>query len=265
MPKPVTSRAVHVARLEMAVARLAPLLWSRVAPSLERWVRARLRVVLPMLEFRVAPRDTESQRLAQLLEQIGATVDAPRGLEVVLFSLSQEIAIEHGFLPRDPRAAALRAELTALLESDAGQYWRNLTDPQQLANRIIGARQRGATTAQITRDVIGMYRSSYWSAERLVRTTYTAAANLAQWQALRAAGYTEKVWLTSRDARVRRAGPGSRFDHVRMDGIAVGIDATFSTPGGSRMRFPGDRSLGAFQGDLSNCRCTIIGVNPTAR
>lgn len=59
---------------------------------------------------------------------------------------------------------------------------------------------------------------------------------------------------------MRVARKGSRFDHRRMDGVTVPIDQPFVTPAGSRLRYPGDRSLGAPAGEVVNCRCTIVGV-----
>ncbi|NJK46744.1 MAG: hypothetical protein HC933_23050 [Pleurocapsa sp. SU_196_0] len=67
--------------------------------------------------------------------------------------------------------------------------------------------------------------------------------------------------MTSRDARVRKPGRRSRFDHVSMDGQVVPLNQPFVTPAGSRMMYPGDRSLGAPLGDRANCRCLVRGVD----
>jgi len=93
-----------------------------------------------------------------------------------------------------------------------------------------------------------------------VRDPYTAGANAAQLEALKDQGYTHKRWLTARDNRVRVAQGSSRFDHRQMDGVVVPIDEPFVTPAGSRLLYPGDRSLGAPPGEVMNCRCTIIGI-----
>ncbi|RIH89456.1 hypothetical protein [Calidithermus roseus] len=104
------------------------------------------------------------------------------------------------------------------------------------------------------------YGATYFSAERLVRTLYNSGANRAQFEALKAAGYTHKRWLAARDSRVRTASKGHCFDHRRMEGVTVPLEQPFVTPAGSRLMYPGDRSLGAPAGEVVNCRCTIIGV-----
>uniref|UniRef100_A0A7C3DMT2 Phage head morphogenesis domain-containing protein n=1 Tax=Meiothermus ruber TaxID=277 RepID=A0A7C3DMT2_MEIRU len=168
--------------------------------------------------------------------------------------------MQYGFLPSDPRTTVLEREFRRLLESDLLSYWRTLTEPRVLARRLAALREGNRTTAQIIRQVQQEYGADYYSAERLVRTLYNSGANRAQLEALRAGGYTHKRWLTARDARVRRARGKSRFDHFSMDGVLVPIDEPFLTPAGSRLMYPGDRSLGAPPGEIVNCRCTVVGV-----
>lgn len=45
-----------------------------------------------------------------------------------------------------------------------------------------------------------------------------------------------------------------------MDGVTVPLEQPFITPAGSRLMYPGDRSLGALAGEVVNCRCTVVGV-----
>ena len=72
-----------------------------------------------------------------------------------------------------------------------------------------------------------------------------ASAYAAQLETLKDQGYTHKRWLTARDNRVRVAQGSSRFDHRQMDGVVVPIDEPLVTLAGSRLLYPGDRSLGA--------------------
>jgi hypothetical protein len=56
------------------------------------------------------------------------------------------------------------------------------------------------------------------------------------------------VWSATLDARTRDI-------HVAMDGEAIPLGGSFTSPSGSRLAFPGDTSLGAGGADTINCRC----------
>lgn len=260
---PRTSR-YHMALVEAAVAEYAEQLWQRIASQRLRWLRQVLRRIRPTLERLIALRtpSPEEVLLEQLIRQASLEFPPPdaEALAGELTELGRKIALQYGFLPNDPRTQTLEREFRELLEGDLLSYWRTLTDPKVLARRLAELRGENKTTAQIIRQVQQEYGAGYYSAERLVRTLYNSGANRAQLEALRAAGYTHKRWLTARDNRVRVAKKGSRFDHRRMDGMTVPLEEPFTTPAGSRLMYPGDRSLGAPAGEVVNCRCTVVGV-----
>ncbi|ADH63097.1 hypothetical protein Mesil_1199 [Allomeiothermus silvanus DSM 9946] len=256
---PRTSRR-HLAEVEAAVAEYAGLLWQRAAAWRLRWLRLVLRRIRPALERLIIVRTPpEAVLLEQLIRQAALEFPIP-DLSDTLTELGRKIALQYGFLPNDPRTATLEREFKALLESDLSSYWRTLTDPATLAKRLAELRDQNKSTAQIIQAVQREYGAEYFSAERLVRTLYNSGANRAQYEALLAQGYTHLRWLTARDNRVRVAHGSSRFDHRRMDGVIVPIGEFFITPSGSRLRYPGDRSLGAPAGEVVNCRCTVVGV-----
>jgi hypothetical protein len=104
-------------------------------------------------------------------------------------------------------------------------------------------------------------RSFYrWQALRIARTESTAASNLAGLKAARESGFLmDKVWVSAQDDRTRR-NPRDWFDHLHMNGKAVGMDEKFvmsSTKGHvDELLVPGDPD--AHPANKINCRCTLI-------
>lgn len=258
--RPLRTVRHHMALVEAAVAEYARALWEQAAPHRLRWLRHVLRKLRPLLS-RLAVRTFEPDEvlLEQYIRQFSVDYSAP-DLTGVLEELGQKIAVQYGFLPSDPRAERLEREFRKILEGDLFTYWRGLTDPRRLARRLADLRRQNQSTQRIIEQLQLEYAADYFTAERVVRTLYTAGANNAQLAALKAHGYTHKRWLTARDNRVRVAQGSSRFDHRQMDGVVVPIDEPFVTPAGSRLLYPGDRSLGAPPGEVMNCRCTVVGV-----
>lgn len=60
----------------------------------------------------------------------------------------------------------------------------------------------------------------------------------------------EKRWRTMRDERVRHS-------HATMQGQRVGFMEPFVSGNGGLMMYPGDKSLGAGDADVYNCRCSV--------
>ncbi len=111
-------------------------------------------------------------------------------------------------------------------------------------------------TEGLTTDLIasGLRNHSGFSrhrAFRIARTEVVAASNAGNHFATAAVLPNErfsKVWLSSRDIRVRDS-------HSAADGQTVDLDDSFKLAGG-RLRFPGDSTLGASAGEIIHCRCT---------
>ena len=66
-------------------------------------------------------------------------------------------------------------------------------------------------------------------------------------------GEAFKLWVTQGDSRVRTG----QFDHLEADGQRVPVSGSFEVSG-ERLRWPGDRSLGASMGNVANCRCSAV-------
>ena len=96
-------------------------------------------------------------------------------------------------------------------------------------------------------------------AETIARTTATAALN---------AGRTISLEQAIADGRLTRdavervwdsAGPDGRTrdSHLRMDGQRRSVSDPFVSPGGARLRWPGDTGLGAPAEEVVACRCYV--------
>ena len=92
-----------------------------------------------------------------------------------------------------------------------------------------------------------------WQALRIARTETTAAANFASIVSADVSGVvSDKMWISTRDARTRRK-PKNKFDHCNMNGVKVGVNEDFIVSG-EKMRFPGDPK--GSEGNVINCRCS---------
>lgn len=97
-----------------------------------------------------------------------------------------------------------------------------------------------------------------YQALRIARTEVTGASNHAAAVAAENSGIVlEKVWIATKDGRTRRK-PRDQFDHMHMDGVAVGQYDKFTlrSRGGivDELEYPGAPNGSA--GDVVNCRCT---------
>ena len=252
----------HISRAERAVAEYAPQLWQRVTPPLVRWLRRTLREVKPQLETLVIESralSPETLYLQSLLEAYRFEDVPLERLEPIVADLTTRVSLEYGWLPDDPRTAEIERETRRLIEGDLFVFWRNLTSPETLAKRIVKLRQQGLSVEAMSGQLAAQYRANYYSAERIIRSTYTASANYAHTEDLKEQQYSHKKWITSRDSRVR-AGGRSQYNHRQMEGQTVPIGEPFVTPEGHRLMYPGDTSLGAPAGTVVNCRCSVIGL-----
>ena len=124
----------------------------------------------------------------------------------------------------------------------------------QITKHVTSGIIRGLSPEKIATELLssmtGMDRTS---AVRAARTGITAAQNAGRMDSYKAAedmGITiRRQWVCTKDSR-------TRLDHGLADGqIVAGTKIAFRV-GGYKMRFPGDRSLGAPGHQLYNCRCT---------
>jgi hypothetical protein len=254
--RPIASSRQHLALLEAAVADYAAGLWLATLPHLRQWLRR----VMAQIPADIGTRAVPTPEEITLSRIIGSIENLPPELAATVAPLARSISLQYGFLPSDPRAQRLERAFRDLLETNLGKYWRNLTDPDDLAKRIIDHRESGKSNSQVIRTLEAEYGVREWAAERLIRTAYTGGANAAQLESLLETGHTHKQWLTARDNRVRGGKKRSKYNHRAMDRVTVPISEPFVTPTGSRMMYPGDTSYGAPAGDISGCRCTMVGL-----
>ncbi len=265
---PQRVRALHHRKVEAAVRQHAPPLWAATRRLHARWLRIMLAAAGPLykqlvLEARL--HDFEIAWLTAELEKHGHDITPADLLDLtevktVTTQLATSAAQRGGFLERDPRTRRLEAEAKSMLESDVSSYWRTLTDPETLAKRLVRQKADGVPYVEAARQISREYGAEFYRAERLVRSSYSTASNNAALAAIEQAGFPNKQWLTSRDARVRRPTPSSPFDHQSADGQVVGAREPF-TVSGEELMFPGDTSKGASISNVVNCRCTVLGVD----
>lgn len=88
-----------------------------------------------------------------------------------------------------------------------------------------------------------------WQALRIARTETTVAMNNAQDLAMISSGAEmDKIWITRMDGRERESHNIANKQKVTKKGLFL--------VGGSKMKFPGDRTNGAKSDLIVNCRCS---------
>ena len=146
-------------------------------------------------------------------------------------------------MPFYPEVLALRRGID--LEYGKSQITKYVT------SGIIRGLSPGKIANELMTSVTTMNRTS---AVRAARTGITAAQNAGRMDSYVAAEkmgiQIKRRWVCTKDAR-------TRLEHALADGqIVVGTKIAFKV-GGYKMKFPGDRSLGAPGHQIYNCRCTI--------
>lgn len=87
-----------------------------------------------------------------------------------------------------------------------------------------------------------------WQALRIARTETTVAMNNAQDLAMISSGAEmDKIWITRMDGRERESHNVANKQKVTQSGLFL--------VGGSKMKFPGDRTNGAPAKEIVQCRC----------
>ena len=101
-------------------------------------------------------------------------------------------------------------------------------------------------------------RALRYRAETVARTESLTSLHQGQNQAVSQAiakgiiqaQHMRKIWRSAADSRVRET-------HRALNSESAGFNEAFVSPSGARLRFPGDRSLGAGAAEVANCRCVV--------
>jgi len=101
---------------------------------------------------------------------------------------------------------------------------------QRLLRDSIAAGDEIEVTANKIREMFNQF--SKWRANLIARTETYYASNFGTQEAMRQAKVQRKMWITSRDDRVR--------DTHQIDGQVVGVDEDFMLADGSQMPWPMD-------------------------
>lgn len=271
--------ALHRARIEAAVRRHSRPIWVATRRLHARWLRIMLaaaqgayeRLVLEQrartavdAELQQRLHDFEVAWLVAELEKTGVSITPEDLLNVgevqtATNQMASSAPQGAGFLTDDPRTGRLVADAHGILEDQISSYWQSLTDPELLARRLVRQKAEGVPYVEAARQISREYGTEFYRAERLVRSSYNTASNHAHLEAVLEAGFPNKRWLTSRDARVRRPIKSSHYDHASAEGQTVPVEEPFIVSG-EPLLYPGDSSRGASIGNCANCKCTIIGV-----
>lgn len=260
--------ALHRARIEAAVRRHAQPIWTATRRLHARWLRIMLAAAQGPYERLILEARLHDFEVAWLVEELAKTgvsitpedLLATPQVETATTQMASSAPQGAGFLKDDPRTGRLVADAHSILEDQISSYWQSLTDPELLARRLVRQKANGVPYVEAARQISREYGTEFYRAERLVRSAFNTATNHAHLEAILEAGFPNKRWLTSRDARVRRPTPSSPFDHASAEGQTVAVHAPFIVSGEALM-FPGDSSRGASISNLVNCRCSVIGVD----
>lgn len=149
----------------------------------------------------------------------------------------------------DPWLREVRNWIEAVVAEKVTKISRTTKD--MIKREIALGFEEGDSTVEIAERLQRQYGDfSVRRAMTIARTEVVAASNSGSHFAAEQTGLEyERVWLSSRDDRVRD-------DHADMDGVTAAKAEPFEAPDGSQMMFPGDTSLGADASQTINCRCT---------
>ena len=120
--------------------------------------------------------------------------------------------------------------------------------------RLSNLAKAGLPPAEAARELLKAGGLTDHRAHRIARTEIVAAANMGSHVGAavlieRSQRQWDKIWLSSRDSRVRPS-------HSLVDGQRKPTEGLFEVAG-SLLLVPGDRTNGARGGAVVNCRCTV--------
>lgn len=166
--------------------------------------------------------------------------------------ISERVAAEFGWSPQTDYWRRQRQQVADRIDSildplgPPGSPAREAMKAQSEEIRRLQD-QHADLTRRIERD------STRWQvrATRIARTETAAAHSAGAQVALQTEGAGVKIWVATRDDRVRAS-------HLAAHGQCVPLDATFSV-GGTALMFPADPA--GPPGETIQCRCTHIGAD----
>ena len=147
------------------------------------------------------------------------------------------------------------SRMLSYLETEAAtriQYIsQSLAD--QVRTLLLDAVERGLSSNEIAAEIYDM--SPDISRNRSATIARTETHGAALWAMDETIDEKEipiqyKTWWTAGDARVRPS-------HAAMHGVELPRDEPFDLDGGQLM-YPGDDSMGADEGEIINCRCSVL-------
>lgn len=158
--------------------------------------------------------------------------------------------------------ANMRVELASGDPATMRRYFERQRRDRRLDGIVNRAIREGRPLAKADIDrIAGRYADRLLAlrGETIARTEGTQAYNEGRQQAFEQAvasgqlrpEWVTKVWTTTMDGRERET-------HGALNGATVGLFDSFETPGGARLRFPGDSSQGAGAEEIVNCRCSAM-------
>lgn len=124
---------------------------------------------------------------------------------------------------------------------------------------IVEGINSGASIPAIKQSIDTLYLDQFIQGRSVLiaRTETITASNFGALAGAKSTGLPLiKIWITTKDSRVRTHKKGDKFDHEQPDGQKVGEDEVFIV-GGEELLVPGDSSKGASPGNTIQCRCTV--------
>jgi len=214
-----------------------------------------------MLHVEMMPLIRAGIRLQVSLGGVEAhNIMARRGKQILLRHYKQVFRQVYGLVPPMTKAdnegiIGFMDRMLGYLDVEAGTRIQNISQSltDQIRTFIMDGVERGLGNTAIAREIFDASDDiSRNRAATIARTETHGAAMWAMDETIDEKGIPiqTKTWSTAGDARVRPS-------HAAMHGVEIPREDLFELDGGSMM-YPGDDSQGADEGELINCRCSVL-------
>lgn len=201
-------------------------------------------IIRELRQIATARGSTINKMLAQMKKSVGIDLDASRAFNV----LDSTDAITHT-TQREIDRAVTKAEAALTKSLNRKPTNRELS---RATTKIFKKRQK--SRAQMISETETQVASE--GAKQIERNNFSSTRNnqTSAELGLKDAD-AEGPWVTRGDSLVRD-GDSSVFNHLAADGQLK--KSGMYTVSGEKLRFPGDRSLGASIGNIARCRCSSV-------